>query len=244
MADASRVLLASAGRLAWYRYDTDELRVLHEGAVSVQGAGGHMRHAHVMLARVSRLNCGNVGAIAARAPVALDSISSLLLCPAVPQGSYYGAFTGGERDVLGGPATLWVVSRPATAGSHDELLHLGLDSGKELGRTQVGSLGPGESRQPSKQLGAGGGTGRQAAGGGPGLVLAGRRWLPHRLQTCKDAWGTGQAGSLALLHHACLPAHPPPPPCTLSPAGLCVHARCCAAAGACVRGQHRGWAGA
>ena len=34
MGDASRVLLASAGRLAWYRYDTDELRVLHEGAVS------------------------------------------------------------------------------------------------------------------------------------------------------------------------------------------------------------------
>lgn len=86
MADASRVLLASAGRLAWYRYDTDELRVLHEGA-----------------------------------------------------GFYYGAFTGGERDVLGGPATLWVVSRPAAAGSHDELLHLGLDSGKELGRTQLDS---------------------------------------------------------------------------------------------------------
>lgn len=34
LADASRVLLASAGRLAWYRYDTDELRVLHEGTVS------------------------------------------------------------------------------------------------------------------------------------------------------------------------------------------------------------------
>lgn len=38
LGDASRVLLASSGRLAWYRYDTDELRVLHEGAVS-GGAG-------------------------------------------------------------------------------------------------------------------------------------------------------------------------------------------------------------
>ncbi|PRW60120.1 serine threonine- phosphatase 6 regulatory ankyrin repeat subunit B-like [Chlorella sorokiniana] len=86
MADASRVLLASAGRLAWYRYDTDELRVIHEGA-----------------------------------------------------GAYYGAFTGGERDVLGGPATLWVVSRPAAAGSHDELLQLSLDSGRELRRAQLDS---------------------------------------------------------------------------------------------------------
>lgn len=57
--------------------------------------------------------------------------------PARLQGTYYGAFTGGERDVLGGPATLWVVSRPAAAGSKDQLLQLGLDSGRELGRAQV-----------------------------------------------------------------------------------------------------------
>lgn len=240
MADASRVLLASAGRLAWYRYDTDELRVLHEGAVNVPGGGGHMRHAHVLLAGVTWLNCGTVGAIAARGPVALSSISSLLLCPAGPQGFYYGAFTGGERDVLGGPATLWVVSRPAAAGSHDELLHLGLDSGKELGRTQVGSLGPGESRQPSKQLA---GAGRQQVAGLAWCLLEGGGG--HT--ACRHAsmpGALGRLGAPALLHHACLPAHPPPPPCTLSPAGFRVHARCCAAAGACVRGQHRGWAGA
>jgi hypothetical protein len=32
--NANRLLLASHGRLMWYRYDTDELAVLHEGEVS------------------------------------------------------------------------------------------------------------------------------------------------------------------------------------------------------------------
>ena len=31
--NANRLLLASHGRLMYYRYDTDELRVLHEGQV-------------------------------------------------------------------------------------------------------------------------------------------------------------------------------------------------------------------
>ena len=42
--------------------------------------------------------------------------------------------------MLGGPAALWVVSRPSAAGSRDQLLHLELDSGRELGRAQVGGV--------------------------------------------------------------------------------------------------------
>ncbi len=54
------------------------------------------------------------------------------------QGVYYGAFPGAEHDVLGVPSTLWVVSRPP-GGAADTLLHLDLESGRELGRVPVGA---------------------------------------------------------------------------------------------------------
>lgn len=57
---------------------------------------------------------------------------------------YYGAFPGIERGVLGEPSTLWVVSRPHNwrpSSSQEWLLHLDMDSGKELGRVQVGQAG-------------------------------------------------------------------------------------------------------
>ena len=38
--NANRLLLASHGRLLWYRYDADEVQVLHEGEVSVSGRDG------------------------------------------------------------------------------------------------------------------------------------------------------------------------------------------------------------
>lgn len=59
----------------------------------------------------------------------------------VPQGVYFGAFPGRERDVLGMPSTLWVTSRPHDwhpATGQEWLLHLDLESGRELGRVQVG----------------------------------------------------------------------------------------------------------
>jgi hypothetical protein len=37
-ANANRVLLSTHNRLMWYRYDTDELHVIHEGEVSCTGA--------------------------------------------------------------------------------------------------------------------------------------------------------------------------------------------------------------
>lgn len=39
-ANANRVLLATHNRLMWYRYDTDELRVIHEGQVRTPGLAG------------------------------------------------------------------------------------------------------------------------------------------------------------------------------------------------------------
>lgn len=67
--------------------------------------------------------------------------------PAAPlQGShlYYGAFTGGERGVLGEPTSLWVVAAPFPeqqqqgAGAAKEwLLQLDAEGGRELGRVQV-----------------------------------------------------------------------------------------------------------
>ena len=59
---------------------------------------------------------------------------------------YYGAFPGEERDVLGAPSSLWVISRPHNwhpNSTQEWLLHLEIDSGKELGRVQVrgGGLG-------------------------------------------------------------------------------------------------------
>ncbi|KAL4859265.1 hypothetical protein ACK3TF_001013 [Chlorella vulgaris] len=87
--NANRLLLASHGRLMWYRYDTDELAVLHEG-----------------------------------------------------EGVYHGIFPGAERGMLGEPTTLWVVSRPHNSRpdtSKEWLLHLDMESGRELGRVQIAS---------------------------------------------------------------------------------------------------------
>lgn len=39
--NANRVLLATHNRLLWYRYDTDELKVLHEGQVCWQARPPH-----------------------------------------------------------------------------------------------------------------------------------------------------------------------------------------------------------
>jgi hypothetical protein len=57
------------------------------------------------------------------------------------QGVYYGAFPGEERGILGEPTSLWVVSRPHNwhpSDSKEWLLHLHMESGRELGRVQVG----------------------------------------------------------------------------------------------------------
>jgi hypothetical protein len=61
-------------------------------------------------------------------------------CAIVPQGVYHGIFPGAERGMLGEPTTLWVVSRPHNSrpdASKEWLLHLDMESGRELGRVQV-----------------------------------------------------------------------------------------------------------
>ena len=72
---------------------------------------------------------------------------------------YYGAFPGAERDLLGAPATLWIVSRPHNwhpATSQEWLLQLDLETGRQLGKVLVGAL-RGAGRCAGCSVGAGAG---------------------------------------------------------------------------------------
>jgi hypothetical protein len=58
------------------------------------------------------------------------------------QGVYYGVFPGEELDLTGGPATVWVVSRPHNwrpASSQEWLLQLDSSTGRERRRVAINS---------------------------------------------------------------------------------------------------------
>ena len=123
--NARRLLLASHGRLIWYRYDRDEAEVLHEGEVRqrVPAAMLHMAWALVPLPQ------------------------HLYTWLPAWQGIYHAAFPGDDRDLLAAPASLWVLSRhrnddngsaDGSAPTKQEwLLHLGMESGDEHGRVAL-----------------------------------------------------------------------------------------------------------
>lgn len=59
----------------------------------------------------------------------------------MPQGVYYGVFTGEGRDALGAPTDMWVVSRPHNwkpTSTKEHLLHLSLETGVAEGKARPG----------------------------------------------------------------------------------------------------------
>lgn len=130
-ANAPRLLLATHSRLMWYRYDTDELRVLHEGQVRAREREGELRALRVL---------GPQPTPALR-PHRNANTPSIHFFLTPTQGVYYGVFPGAERDVLTSPISLWAICRPLhwrADGAAERLLNIHLESGKELGSVQVG----------------------------------------------------------------------------------------------------------